>query len=281
MTSSSRPFSIVPYKKQKQKQQEQQLLSSCTICLTGFTDRTEKQQLIALISKYGGIYTPNLQFEQLPSHIIVKTYEQQNQVLYYDSTDKLEFVLEYNKESSTRSSSEEYEDDDRKRIIHVVSAEWLLACANSKRLVPEMVYNPITAVSQKNCGSMNNLELENDSSSTLESQSSSQELFLSISSNGNGNTGKHKIDLMQLPLHEAYDLVIQHHKSISSMSCVFAQCQFYILTSKGAGDTHSSPLARCIRMGLGTNCWEVHERITHFVVALEDGNNNVSEKVLR
>ena len=251
-----RPFSTITDSKHRK------ILSDCIVCLTGFTDSKEKQRLISVIRKLGGIYTPNLQFERLPTHLIVKTYmyEQSNEVLF-DSTDKLEFVLEFN----------ESHDEDN---IFVVSADWLLACEKKKRLVNEEAFHPIgTSQNHSGLSSINKKNVDDDDNNGPNSHLQPQELLLRCQDNDDA------VDLMCLPIHEACNLVMQQQNSL--ISSVFSQCQFYVLTSKGCNEMFSSPLARCIRIGLGTNCWEVHEKITHFVLAFDDNQVNVNEKMLR
>jgi len=233
---TNRPFAAV---------KARPILTSCTICLTGFLP-DEKLKLMSLIKSLGGRHTSVLILSgpDRPTHLIAEIDPMDGSAL---SSEKVVAAAEHNLYRECRKLDER---------IHVVSEDWLRECLAQRRHVSEEQY-------------MLRLNLDEGEASSIKVKSAP------IVYRG--------VDISGLPLEKACDVLLDEaDDQREDDRYILAPYQFYLvgfdsMISSGGKKkrrkvrnhlvaTIREKIATLIRWKFGTTCSDLHERITHVIV---------------
>ena len=233
---TNRPFAAV---------KARPILTSCTVCLTGFPP-DKKLKLVSLIKSLGGRHTSVLILSgpDRPTHLIAEIDPMDGSAL---SSEKVVAAAEHNLYWERRKLDER---------IHVVSEDWLRECLAQRRHVSEEQY-------------MLCLNLDEGEASSVKDKSAPMMC--------------RGVDISGLPLEKACDVLLDDtDDQREDDRYILAPYQFYLIgfdsmTSSGGKmkrrkirnhsvGTIREKIAALIRRKFGTTCWDLHERITHVIV---------------
>ena len=288
--TTNRPFSI------RTKPQRPILRPNSSICLTGFQNKQQRRQLIATIAKLGARHCPELTlFQDPPTHLVV------HESIIYEKvpSPKIQAVMEYN--LGLRESVDDHVNESDSMVIHVVSSKWLEQCLLKRKHLDEVKFCPLEVENDDNDFGVDQADIVGNQVGAEGRPSSAHTSMLSYQSSNSISREKQsimfpyrlddvykEIDLRTLPLSKACDLLLKSGNYCADyINCpIFSHCQFFLLgfdnenevdegqirrrrkrhCAKFAEDTLSGKMAALLRMGLGTNCWDIHERLTHIIV---------------